>query len=195
MARFLADVACLAGIAWGGAKILPVAELQKRLMAILAGAQRFLHQLPDNQLSTLLPNRPRSYAQLTYHIFNIADAFLEHEQGIPLTYESYNRVPSRDRQDKAALAAYGRDVQHCPDAWFAGSGRSSAYQASANVYYGKQTLHDFLERTTWHAGQHARQFMWVTEKLGIALYRPLGPDVFRGLPMPERVWEDDKPDT
>ena len=43
----------------------------------------------------MLPNRPRSYGQLVYHIFNIADAFLEHEmQGLPLREGAYNRVPA-----------------------------------------------------------------------------------------------------
>lgn len=84
--QVLADVARVVGIKWGGAKVLPVPDLQRRLETILAGAERFLGQLPDHQLQTFIPNRPHSYAELVYHIFNIADAFLEHEAGIPLNF-------------------------------------------------------------------------------------------------------------
>src|SRR4051812_36143494 len=60
--QVLADVARVAGIALGGQAILPVAELRRRLDAVLAAAQRFLAQLPEQSLQTQLPNRPRSYA-------------------------------------------------------------------------------------------------------------------------------------
>ena len=59
----------------------------------------------------MLPNRPRSYAQLAYHIFNIADAFLEHEvQGLPLKEGAYNRVPPPEMKTKAQVLDYGQDV-------------------------------------------------------------------------------------
>ena len=43
------------------------------------GIGRFFGQLPEEKINNFLPNRPRTYAQLAYHIFNIADAWLEHE--------------------------------------------------------------------------------------------------------------------
>ena len=54
---------------------------------------------------------------------------------------------------------------------------------------GIQTLLEYLERETWHTGQHTRQVMMFMEQLGIPVDRPLGPEVFAGLPMPERVWD------
>jgi glutaredoxin len=189
--QVLQDVARIAGIALGGPNVLPVPELKKRLDAILAAAERFLGQLPAQELETHLPNRPRSYADLAYHIFNIADAFLEHEAGVPLIFDAYNRVPPPGMQNKIALAAYGADVRRRLDAWFAGVGAARDWNATANVYYGAQTMHQFLERTTWHAGQHARQLMSVLERLGIRPDRPLGPETFDGLPMPENVWDAD----
>src|SRR5204862_4110112 len=77
--QVLKDVARVAGIKWGGANMLPVPELVSRLVTIQQAAQRLFAQIPDDKLGQQLPNRPRSYAQLAYHIFNIADAFLEHE--------------------------------------------------------------------------------------------------------------------
>jgi hypothetical protein len=66
------------------------------------------------------------------------------------------------------------------------------WNGRAQVYYGDQTLHQFLERTTWHSGQHTRQLAWILERLGIAPDRPVGREVFEGLPMPEKVWDDEK---
>jgi glutaredoxin len=187
----LRDVARIVGITFGGAKLLPVPKLRKRLDAILRGAERFLGQLSEEELKTQLPNRPRSYAELAFHIFNIADAFLEHEAGIPLVFDAYNRVPPADMQTKIALAAYGQEVRQRLDAWFAGPGATRDWTAKADVYYGAQTMHEFLERTTWHAGQHTRQLMWVLERSGIEPLEPLGPEIFEGLPMPQNVWDDD----
>lgn len=188
--QVLADVARVAGIPWGTQEILPVAELERRLQLILTAAQRYAGQLPDASLDRLLPNRPRSYATLAYHIFNIADAFLEHGEGIGLTYAAYSRTPPPAMKSKADIVAYGRDVQSRLGQWFAGPGQTADWNARADVYYGEQTLHQFLERTTWHSGQHARQLMWILEtQLGIAPDRPLGKEVFAGLPMPEQVWD------
>jgi glutaredoxin len=83
--QVLREVARVAGIAWGGARVLPAPEVGVRLIEIQTAAQRLFAQIPDDKLGRVLPHRPRSYAQLAYHIFNIADAFLEHEvQGLPL---------------------------------------------------------------------------------------------------------------
>ncbi|MGK7871172.1 glutaredoxin domain-containing protein [Falsiroseomonas sp. E2-1-a20] len=188
--QVLADVARIAGIPWGGSKLLPVAELRRRLETMLSATDRFLAQMPEAQLARNLPNRPRSYADLAYHIYNIADAFLEHEDDIPLTFESYNRVPMQGEGTRQTLIAYGQDVQARLSAWFEGSGRGRDWAARADVYYGEQTLHEFLERTTWHAGQHVRQIMWVLEGLGIAPDGKLGPETFVGLPMPVQIWDD-----
>src|SRR5262245_58517703 len=109
--QVLRDVARVAGIPWGGAPVLPAAELAGRLIDIQAAAQRLFAQIPDDELSRMLPHRPRSYAQLAYHIFNICDAFLEHElQGLPLKEGAYGRVPSPGQDTKAKILAYGQEV-------------------------------------------------------------------------------------
>jgi glutaredoxin len=191
--QILRDVAKLCDIPYGATKMLPVAEMRQRLDAVLAGAARFLAQMPDHALAQMLPNRPRSFAQLGWHIANIADAFLEHENGIPLTFDSYMRVPAEEDSDRAKLIAYCEEMRVRMSAWFDGPGRTRDWSARADVYYGEQTMHEFLERTVWHAGQHVRQFMWVLEGLGIAPDRPLGRETFDGLPMPEKVWDEADP--
>src|SRR5690606_10092812 len=73
------EVANLCGIPWGDQKILPVNELRRRINSIMRATQANVLQLPQDMMQTHLPNRPRSYADLAYHIFNIVDAFVEHE--------------------------------------------------------------------------------------------------------------------
>ena len=192
--QVLRDVARVAGIAWGGAQVLPPAELAARLVAIQQAAQRLFAQIPDDKLGRMLPHRPRSYAQLAYHTFNIADAFLEHEiDGAPLKEGAYNRVPPPEMDTKAKVLDYGRDVLVRFEAWRRDRADVTDFAGKANVYYGDVTLHEFLERTTWHSGQHVRQLIMVLDMLGIEPDRPIGRDTFAGLPMPDKVWDDERP--
>jgi hypothetical protein len=191
--QVLRDVARVAGIAWRGADMLPAAELARRLVAIQETAQRLFAQIPEDKLGRMLPHRPRSYAQLAYHIFNIADAFLEHEvDRLPLKEGAYGRVPPPHMDSKAGILAYGRDVLERFDAWWRASGQSTDFSRKADVYYGDVTLHEFLERTAWHSGQHVRQLLMVLDMLGIEPDHPPGKGLFAGLPMPDKVWDDER---
>lgn len=185
----LKAIADLVGIDLGTIKHLPPAELARRIDLVLDGSARFFAQFPEEHLGDLLPGRPRSYAQLAWHLFNVVDAFLEHEQGIPLSTESYNRVP-RPGTTRPEILAYGADVRHRFDAWWQGAKARTDWTGKATVFYGDVSRHEFLERTTWHAGQHSRQLMWILEdKFQIAPNRPIPPDTWAGLPMPEKVWD------
>jgi len=190
--QVLRDVARIAGIDWGGSRILPPEELKARLDLFQSAARRFLAQLPDDKLPVLLPNRPRSYASLAYHIFSIADAFLDHElDGRRLDENAYNRVPGPGEDTRAALTGYGEAVAKRIAGWWAARGATTDWTRPADVYYGAQSVHEFFERTTWHCGQHLRQFMMVLDQLGIPPRERLGPEAFAGLPMPEKVWDDE----
>ena len=190
--QVLKDVARVAGIKWGGAKMLPVPELVSRLVTIQQAAQRLFAQIPDDKLGQQLPNRPRSYAQLAYHIFNIADAFLEHEvQGLPLKEGAYSRVPPPEIDTQAKILSYGQDVLGRFQAWWDDPGRTTDFSRKAHVYYGDVTLHEYLERITWHSGQHVRQLVMVLDMLGIEPDRPPTKETFAGLPIPDKVWDDE----
>src|SRR5215470_19479657 len=130
--QVLRDVARVAGIAWGGAQVLPAPELAARLTEIQTAAQRLFAQIPDDKLGRMLPRRPRSYAQLAYHIFNIADAFLEHEvDGLPLKEGAYARVAAPGKDGKADTLAYGADVLRRFEAWRAGPARTTDFTRPA----------------------------------------------------------------
>jgi hypothetical protein len=189
----LKAIAELVGIDLGTVKHLPPAELVRRIDLVLDGSARFFAQFPEARLGDQLPGRPRSYAQLVWHLFNVVDAFLEHEQGIPLSTTSYNRVPAPGTT-RPEILAYGADVRGRFDAWWQGARARTDWADKACVYYGDVSRHEFLERTTWHAGQHSRQLMWVLEdKFRIAPDRPIPADTWVGLPMPDKVWDDEPP--
>jgi len=191
--QVLREVARVAGVAWGRAEIMPAAELFARLIEIQTVAQRLFAQLPDDQLANMLPRRPRNYSQLAYHIFNIADAFLEHEvECLPLEEGVYDRVPPPEMNTKAKILAYGQDVLRRFQLWWDGLGQSTDFSRKALVYYGDVTLHEYLERTTWHCGQHVRQLVMVLDMLGIEPDRPPSKETFAGLPMPDKVWDDER---
>ncbi len=142
----------------------------------------------------MLPHRPRSYAELAYHIFNIADAFLEHEvQGLPLKEGAYGRVPPPADGYQGQDPGLRRRCARALRAWWHGPGQTTDFSRKANVYYGDVTLHEYLERTAWHSGQHVRQLMMVLDMLGIEPDGPLGRETFAGLPMPDKVWDDERP--
>jgi len=59
------------------------------------------------------------------------------------------------------------------------------------LYYGQPTLHEYMERTAWHAGQHLRQLeLVIKEKLAQQPEPSLSDNLFKGLPMPHLVWDD-----
>jgi glutaredoxin len=191
--QVLREVARVAGVAWGRAEIMPAAELFARLIEIQTVAQRLFAQIPDDQLANMLPHRPRNYSQLAYHIFNIADAFLEHEvECLPLEEGLYDRVPPPEMNTKAKILAYGQDVLRRFQLWWDGLGQSTDFSRKALVYYGDVTLHEYLERTTWHCGQHVRQLVMVLDMLGIEPDRPPSKESFAGLPMPDKVWDAER---
>ena len=195
--QILRDVARVAGIELGEQTMLAPAELARRIDIILTAEQRFFGQMPEEKMQGQVPGRPRSFANLAWHTFNVIDAWLELVvDGEALVLGAYNRNAPKGADSKAAILAYGADVQKRFSAWWQTQGPHLEYDEHADVYYGEQSLHDFFERTTWHAGQHTRQMMMILEDfVGVKPKDPLGPDMWAGLPMPEKVWDDEKPIT
>jgi hypothetical protein len=193
--QILRDVAGLVGIELGEQKMLPVPELVRRINLVLDAEQRLFGQMPEAKMQGEVPGRPRSFANLAWHTFNVVDAWLEHEvDGTALIHGAYNRNAPKGRDSKADILAYGADVKRRLNAWWETQGQHTDFDEPAETYYGEQSKHDFLERTTWHSGQHCRQMaMILTTFIGIAPDRPLPDSTWVGLPMPEKVWDDEKP--
>jgi hypothetical protein len=168
--------------------VLSPAELIARLDVFLAGAARMVAQMPDDKLATEVPNRPRSYRVLGHHIFRIPETFLEVANGATLAYESLTAPPPADMHRSADIVAYGTDVRQRLADWWKGKADKSGRE-TVQTYYGPQLLHEYLERTTWHCGQHVRQWNMLLGMAGITADRPPAETDFAGLPMPSQVWD------
>ncbi len=107
-----------------------------------------------------------------------------------MVFDSYNRYSDEKTQTKAELIAYGQSVRDKLATLFATKGKTMNWKGPANVYYGKQTVHEFLERTTWHAGQHTRQLQAVVESLGLVPNTLITAETLSGLPMPANIYDD-----
>lgn len=185
--QVLADVARIAGISLATPQLLSPAILEDRIETILEVAKALLAQIPDDKLDIVFSQRPYSYRQHACHIFRIVEAFLDLvEHGTRLEFSAYdNAIPSHIAT-KADLLAFGDAIAER----FKIRRGALDYSATADVYYGKQTLHEFLERTAWHSAQHTRQLQLVVETLGIVPSRVLTASDIDGLPIPANVWDD-----
>ena len=163
-------------------------QLIARLDGFLDAAIRMIPQMPDAKLATEVPNRPRSYRVLGHHIFRIPETFLEVAHSATLTYENLTARPPDTMQTTADIVAYGVDVRQRLAAWWAAKPDKSG-RDPVQTYYGPQILHEYLERTTWHVGQHVRQWNMLLGMAGIAADRPPGEAEFANLPMPSQVWD------
>lgn len=187
------DVARVAGFEWGGHDMLTPLELSDRIDGILAAAQRFAAQIPEDRLDEMLPGRPRSFRELAYHVFNIPDVFLNRiEYDAPYTYEALISKLPPEMKSKDDLLRYGTTVRERFNHWWEREGNDTDFDQPGKVYYGDVSLHEVLERTGWHSGQHTRQLMLVLETLGIVPDGPVSDGDFAGLPMPKEVWDNEK---
>jgi hypothetical protein len=169
--------------------VLSPAQLVERMTRFLDAAIALVPLMPDDRLDTEVPNRPRSYRVLAHHMFRIPEAFVEIAGGAFFSEALPVAIPDpADMANTKALAAYGRRVRDKVAAWWRDTPDRSAQQ-TVETYYGPQKLHEVLERSTWHIGQHTRQWMMLLDMAGVRFERPLGDQDFADLPMPKQVWD------
>ena len=188
------DVAKVAGFNYSSHKMLDPKIMVDKVKSINFFAREFLEQIPEDKLDTLLPGRPRSYRQLVYHVFNIPDVFLDRvEHNKPYTYEALLSILPKDMKTKSDLMDYGNKVYERFDKWWNRDGDKVNFDQPGNVYYGEVNLHEVLERTGWHSGQHVRQInLLLKEKLSIDPKQTLDETIFEGLPMPKNIWDNER---
>jgi hypothetical protein len=167
-----------------GARLMPE-ELWRRLDRVLAANQIAVRAVSAEQLATKAPDRDRTLRQLAFHVFRLSAAFADcREQGeFPEAW--LLEEPPPGMQEGTAIAEYGEHVR----------GRLAAFcvkpgwcDGRVNTYYGEQTAHELMERTTWHAAQHVRQVYWFLDRLGISVQQGLSERDLQGLPIPMAVW-------
>jgi len=178
--------ATLLGVAYAPATKLAPEELARRLDRILECTQQLVRVVPESLLDWAPPERARPLRDLGFHVFRLALAYVD---GMDLGEfpEAWlqERSPA-DLRDGAAIARYGALVRARISGWFEGASVQE-FERVIRVYYGPQSGHDLLERTTWHAAQHLRQLVALVERHGLTP-EPLPVGLFAGLPLPDALW-------
>jgi hypothetical protein len=169
--------------------VLSPAQLVERMTRFIDAAIMLVKLMPDDRLDTEVPNRPRKYRVLAHHMFRIPESFVEIAGGAVFNEALPVAIAEpADMASTAALAAYGGRVRGKVASWWRDTPDKSATQI-VQTYYGPQKLHEVLERSTWHIGQHTRQWMMLLDMAGVEFERPLGDSDFADLPMPKQVWD------
>ncbi len=183
----LDDVADFLGIARTGHRMLPPRRLIEKYDAILAAAQRYLRAFPAEAIGMTVPRREkRDMRELGYHVFAIAedlmhlkdgDEYLQGTGPVPETVRSFDDI-----------IAYGDEMRRRLRDWF--TCRPAAFWSqTCRTSYGAFSMHKYLERATWHSGQHSRQILEMLRLASADAPDPLPAHFFAGLPLPERIWD------
>jgi glutaredoxin len=171
---------------------LSQAVLAARLLALLDRAAVLTRRIPLATTSTALPGRKRTHLELAYHLPQVMVAFLDAAAGGRLTYEHFNREMPEGLQDPAAVAELTERAARSFAQWWAAN--HSLLPAVLDTYYGQQSLHSVLERTTTHVAQHLRQLALVLGRTAAdATDVRLDPALLAGLPLPEDAWDAEVP--
>ena len=192
VAKNLELVAKFLGLHGSGHVPLPPEELFKKWIKILRAAQRYIRQIPDEQMNLrATQTRDRDLAVLCHHIFSIGDALLEcavHGQ------RDLDGLTTKSLDDGmfttgAAIARRGDDVIARLEQWWNGLDDKTCARTMDIVNYGVISLHQMLDRCTWHSAHHTRQIAVVLDDQGIVPDGRLTTEDLAGLTLPERIWE------
>lgn len=194
MGQKLADVCEFVGIPLGDVTEHSVDELARRLDIILTAAQGYFREMTDDDLDQKLPNRDRTVRQLCFHVSRIVEGYCEVMDSVE--DEFHTSIADSAHPDDIVtgedLAGYSEGVLARFKEWYAGYDGDGS--ESANAYWGDVTLRELLERCTWHPGQHVRQLKMYMANRGHPPTKPIDDAVFEGLPMPKKIWDDEKMD-
>lgn len=102
-----------------------------------------------------------------FHLFRLSAAFRDTREQGHFPEEWLLEDPPAAMNDGAAIAAYGATVRDRLAQWFR---RPGWCDGTVSTYYGEQSAHELMERTTWHAAQHLRQLLLVHRE-GVAVSR------------------------
>lgn len=191
-AQILTDVSDFLDIEPPTSGVLSGPELVEKLDMILAGAQRFIRQLPTEALDKNVRNRDRTLGHLANHIFRIPEGFLSAAQGGELSYDFLAKGQDPWMKTGDDIARFGDDIRQRVKDWWLKNPDVECTETTVKTYYGDRQMYEVLERTCWHSGQHVRQIMMLLEEdFHIQPDQPLTAEDFAGLPMPEKTWDDE----
>ncbi len=187
-AQNLSHVVKFLGLNENAGPVLSPDALVGRMDLFLSAAIRNVRLMPDREMESQAPGRPRSFRVLSHHIFRIVETFLEVADGAELTHALISTGPSDDMATFVSISQYGQTVLDRLRVYWGGKADKSGRE-TVQTYYGPQSLHELMERTTWHSGQHVRQWFMLLGMHGVVPDAPPTDDAFVGLPMPSSVWD------
>lgn len=165
---------------------LPAPELMRKLDMVLGAAARFTRQFPDDALRVQFRERMRTIGDTCFHTFRVAEMALDPCEGRPFSNAGFTDLAPADWKFKD-IADWGLKVRDRVGAWWARQPPTDL-RYKVETYYGRRDLLDVMDRTTYHAAQHARQLMLMLDSLGIPPDRPLTMEDLKGVPVPEAAW-------
>ena len=146
-----------------------------------------IREVPAPHLTLTHPGRDRPLKDLAYHVFRLSLGFADAMDFGGFRPEWLEERAPADLTDGAGVARYGGLVRGRLAGWFEGAGPSELERV-IEAYYGPQSGHELLERTTWHAAQHLRQLHALLDGVGAPPAAPLPVADFQGLPLPDSLW-------
>jgi len=170
---------------------LPPAELIERWLAVLRAAQRSVRQIPEGQLSGDATHlRKKSLRLVCHHIFNLGDVYLECLAGAKDLAER-SRIPPADGTctNTEEIVHYGDEVIARLESWWRTFADKTCSARLEIDDYGVLSIHQLLERCTWHSAHHVRQIADVLEHRGIPPQGKLTAAELAGLPLPAGIWD------
>lgn len=186
-AQSLDDVAKFVGVGHTAVR-LPPAELVARWKQVLDIATDVVSRLPEELVDTRPAARPRSIRDISNHIFQVPDAFL---QTVIDGVEDWSVITTESAPPGTTMAmilAYAERQKARLEYWWSNLEDKSCTR-ELKLFYGVHTMHVFLERSTWHSTQHTRQMIAFSDANGIALNKRLTDEILVGLPLPSALWE------
>ena len=180
-------LAKLVGVDYDDTPALTPRELAQAQDNILYYAQHLAKRLSPAQLELKHPQRDRTLRDLVYHLFRLSVAFVDAMEQGQLPQKWLGETAPPEIQRGAQIEAYGEQVRERLAQWFT-QAPEDAFARSVQTYYGEQSAHLLLERSTWHAGQHLRQIYDLLETQRSLPVGPLPLELFEGLPMPAELW-------
>jgi hypothetical protein len=186
----LQAIADLVGFEYVPREMLSPAQLFGKFTLVIESACRYIQQFPNDALSLSSPDRDRSVRNLGLHIMQIPGAFLTGYDTGTLRLGRITLPDGRpiDNVTGREIAAEGERVLHELTAWWKRAGCEDPMDRVIETYWGTKTVHEAMERETWHSAQHTRQVLMFLDKLEIAANVPLTAEDLAGLPLPKEVW-------
>ena len=191
-AQSLSDVADLLKLEFDAHPKLSPDELIARMEIVMATAARLVRQFPDSLLDENVRDRDRTYRTLFSHIFRIPEVFLDVTilANDVVTYDGLKHPNPMQYTSMDEIANYGESVLKRIAAWRVRA-KDLDFEKLTEVYWATIPLHQVLERMTWHPAQHTRQLALLLEDdFNIKPDGPLGVKELKGLPVPEKAWDD-----